>query len=511
MEYAEGTLVYHPAHGSGRVAISTGEEFIVEFDSGAEEVFLLGGPAEELPIGLHPEGFHLLRRDDPEALSALARSDPAELLIRVSRDHSQEMPVPLIESLVRGSAVGNEEWAGWLKSLLARAGRDPRFNVTGKKTITYRGEVEEISLRLLDRFKRATRMKDKLKICREFLKAEEQGVPVERNRDAAISFFTNVVHSDTNLAGARVEALQALQVVSPPHAEKLAGELREYLKTIPLKEFTDLIAVTNESAVRRRFLDLLREVRAEDFTEIITTLIKRYHRLRDWTLDYLHADDLPTLRTLSAVAMRDVSTNLDVFLWVCRTLFKSPSKLEPIGLEPGPVLQSMFKQLSRSHLTGAFSARPKDGPYVSRDEGEILGLLEDLKSVKKFLKSVDGPVADEFLRHYASCSAVPEDDRKDNLEELKAARPELGGEYETKGAEEKKPQITRETYEKYREEHRKLVEEDIPQNVEDIRIAREWGDLRENAEYQTARDKQGLLQARKAFLERTMDNCEVID
>lgn len=148
---------------------------------------------------------------------------------------------------------------------------------------------------------------------------------------------------------------------------------------------------------------------------------------------------------------------------------------------------------------------------MSRDESEIVSLLDNLKNLKGFIKKVERPVADEFLRHYAACSAINEDNRKANIEILKAARPELVDAYDTKQAEQEKPQITRETYEKYKEEHRKLIEEDIPQNIEDIRTAREWGNLRENAEYQTARDKQGLLQARRVFLERTLERCEVMD
>ncbi|MFH1538662.1 MAG: hypothetical protein ABIH66_06870 [bacterium] len=511
MNYAEGTQVYHPEHGAGKVALSSDGEFIVEFDSGDEEVFLLDESSGELPIVLHPDGYHAFLRDDPEKAAELARADAAALLIRITRDYSNEIPVRQLEALVRGKAVKDEEWDEWLKSLLAGLGRDPRFSVAGKKSIAYRGEVEEISLGLLNRFRRATKMKEKLRICREFIKAGGQGVPVERNRDAAISFFAGVVRNDTNLAGARVEALQALQVVSPEDAEKLAGELRGDLAAIPLTQFTDMIAAINESAVRRQFLDLLREVRAEDFTEIVTTLIKRYPRLKDWTLDYLYTEDLPTLQSLAGVAMADVSTNLEVFLWLCGTLFKEPARLETVGLEPVPVLKDMFKQLSRSHLTGAFSTRPKDSPYVSRDESEILGLLDNSKNLKRFIKKVERPVADEFLRHYAVCSAINEDDRKANIEILKAARPELEDAYDTKQAEQEKPQITRETHEKYKEELRRLVEEDIPQNIEDIRTAREWGDLRENAEYQTARDKQGLLQARKAFLERALEKCAVID
>lgn len=49
-----------------------------------------------------------------------------------------------------------------------------------------------------------------------------------------------------------------------------------------------------------------------------------------------------------------------------------------------------------------------------------------------------------------------------------------------------------------REKLRVLVEEDIPQNAKDIETARGYGDLRENFEYQTAKDQQRILIQRQS-------------
>jgi len=47
------------------------------------------------------------------------------------------------------------------------------------------------------------------------------------------------------------------------------------------------------------------------------------------------------------------------------------------------------------------------------------------------------------------------------------------------------------------EEFRRLVEEEIPKNTQDISYARSLGDLRENSEYQYAKDQQRILLARR--------------
>jgi transcription elongation factor GreA len=48
-------------------------------------------------------------------------------------------------------------------------------------------------------------------------------------------------------------------------------------------------------------------------------------------------------------------------------------------------------------------------------------------------------------------------------------------------------------------------------NARDIKTAREFGDLSENAEYQIAREQQGLIEARISELEKIVDNCEIIE
>src|SRR5262245_13414909 len=62
-----------------------------------------------------------------------------------------------------------------------------------------------------------------------------------------------------------------------------------------------------------------------------------------------------------------------------------------------------------------------------------------------------------------------------------------------------------------REELRKLKEADLPQVVKDIGVAREHGDLSENAEYHAAKDRQGMIVARIGFIEQTLSRAEVID
>jgi len=71
--------------------------------------------------------------------------------------------------------------------------------------------------------------------------------------------------------------------------------------------------------------------------------------------------------------------------------------------------------------------------------------------------------------------------------------------------------ISREGYDKLREEIRLLEEVEMPKISQAIADARAEGDLRENAEYHAQREAQGMTQAKINQLKTKLANCYIID
>jgi len=55
------------------------------------------------------------------------------------------------------------------------------------------------------------------------------------------------------------------------------------------------------------------------------------------------------------------------------------------------------------------------------------------------------------------------------------------------------------------------LKQERPSVIQAIKEAREEGDLRENAGYEAARERQGMLEARINHIESCLSNCNVID
>lgn len=87
------------------------------------------------------------------------------------------------------------------------------------------------------------------------------------------------------------------------------------------------------------------------------------------------------------------------------------------------------------------------------------------------------------------------------------------GRYDVRGQKpmaEKAP-MTRQGYEALINELKHLRAVVRPQVIEAVRLAREEGDLRENAEYHGAKEKQAIIEAKIRHLETQLAHGEIID
>ena len=71
--------------------------------------------------------------------------------------------------------------------------------------------------------------------------------------------------------------------------------------------------------------------------------------------------------------------------------------------------------------------------------------------------------------------------------------------------------VTKETLEQMKAELQRMKAVDRPAASRAIAEAREKGDLKENAEYDAAKEAQGILEAKIAAMEGSMANIRVLD
>ena len=76
--------------------------------------------------------------------------------------------------------------------------------------------------------------------------------------------------------------------------------------------------------------------------------------------------------------------------------------------------------------------------------------------------------------------------------------------------EHEKVLLTQSGYEKLKEELEELVTVERPRVIEDLQLARSQGDLSENADYDSARERQAHLEARVKEIDYMLQNAQII-
>jgi len=72
-------------------------------------------------------------------------------------------------------------------------------------------------------------------------------------------------------------------------------------------------------------------------------------------------------------------------------------------------------------------------------------------------------------------------------------------------------QMSKESYDKLVAELNDLIINKRKEVAERLKVARSYGDLSENAEYDEAKNEQAILEAHIAELQYTIDNAEIVD
>jgi len=512
--FNEGDWVWHQKHGVGRVGLVTSGEVLVEFDGGGEEVFEIA-PKKKIPLTvLSPNGFWLRKRDALDEFGAAVRTSPLEALLALVSDGWLEIRADELKSAVMPELVTPEQWEDWLARLSRDVKADPRFEIGKSGQFRYRGELQDIAGDLIARFKQAPSLREKNKVVKEMLLLEQKGVPMDDVRETAVSFFTGANISRTNKMSARLEALIFLEELDAAQHGMLAGPFFDELRALTVEQAAEAVAETNESAVRVEMFRLFRELKPDEFIEISKTLAKRFKKTqRDWTLDtLLELEDKSYIKTIVDMTLSDIATNKQPFVWIFKCQLEKPGALAALGLNPEHILNLVFKTLNNIHFTSAFSAVSKDGPSISREEDEMVKMLKNEKKIMEFLDGQPRNIVSVFAGRYCQCLAIESEEREEFVKKILARFPGLEIETEERAVPEKETyRLTRETYERFREEYRELVDVRIQNATKDVATAREFGDISENMELVAAQERQRQLLGRKNELERIFENCILID
>ncbi len=506
-QLAPGNFCIHKSFGAGKVIDwdLPGKKVTIDFEKSTGQTMELQFAFQKTEwIG--PEDFRAKKIEQLEELRSLSKSDPLALIVHLLESHGGSMTGDALEKELSGAVIPEAGFKKWWDAT-KKALRESRLAAVPQK------RTEPIVLRVGDRspaealvadFEAARDIKGMIRA----LEAIAADIGAFENDTESLKRLLNDIDEGAKKA-ARVQLGQALQLVAArdevigsskaleldPSAVRLSDLLLSADPT-RLAEEAGALPSGRQRAVYEAFPNAF----AEDWVSKIVQVFDRVgaRGVTEIARILQERESMPALVThlRSAIARRALGP--DALIWVCRER-KGPSQ-EIFSADVGAAVLNL---LENDHLS--------DGP---RKTSRLQSLLGDDKSLLTDLVEImDVNEARNFGRRLLDCPVFGELEKKSLMARIIKARPETAE--LVNGVNAKRPAevllVSWESLEKKKAELDDIIRNKIPQNLNDVKIARSYGDLRENFEYKSAKDLEKYLGLRRNALEKEIANSRGTD
>lgn len=427
-----------------------------------------------------PDSHFMMRRlKEAEEVKAEAKADPGAFMRELLTTFGRSLTSAEIKECMGGVLEGSA-WTSWWN----KAKSHPQVLPDKQKRNAYMwsDSAESVEDQLFEEFERGG-IADRVEFAKKY--AKRGGSLVEKVTTGLVAELESVA----SLGGSEavdlycmLEDLGGLPKPSPLNLEELlAGE-----------DAAEIVAEVSDRRWRERLWKQLRKAQPEQWAMSYRVAFLSESDLRNMSHLYEAVtedgpDDLS--RKMVAESVTSLRKYPRAFVWVVKNVLKREELATRANLS---LLQKVCDALE--------SVEFKELKAPLREQFEEGGL-----SFAVF-EGADYDGADRLLNLVDSANAL-EDHRKT------AIRRAIFRKYPKirKRGDDDIIYVTAEATEEKRKEFEELVKVEIPQNAEAIRVAREYGDLRENFEYHAARQKHEVLNARAARLSEDLNKARLID
>ncbi len=505
---APGAYCQHKSWGFGKVAewnLLTGQIFI-DFANKKAHPMQLEYASETLTF-IPADHVRAQLAADPEAVKKRAKEDPAGLGIDTLRSLGGRATTEQIQALYvpheMDAAAFKKFWDAAKKKLKS----DPHVHFPGKKSepIELHDEPVDQGAKLITQFNDARHPKDQVLALDLIVKSSDELAGAEEMQKLAAQI------EDVAGKGVRLHSVQSLEmllardeiverqdgVAAGDDAAVVGDVLKGEQSRLPVL-FSNLPA-----AKHRKILTHFKTAFPESWKERALDLALMASPRLVQEISRLFANEGLTEEFRDSLDkwIRERRMSPEVLLWFCRERggdFPELFTMEIFSAILASLEQDMLSDVTRG--TKLHDLVMDDKTLVA----DLFGIanLDDVRDAVRKLKLTT--VFDDL-------------DKRSLLARIIKLHPEVQS--MVTGQEEERDDslvVSWASLERRRKEYEDLINKQIPQNTKDISIARSYGDLRENFEFKSAKQQQGVLLRRKAEMERELSlsrgtNFEDID
>jgi len=502
-----GTFVLHKSWGVGRVAEwdLIGDRLIIDFEGKPGHGLKVSFALSSLEV-LPPDHLLSRRLSELDVLKTMAKSAPVELVELALKSSGSKMSLDRLESLLKPQIIAEADYKKWWESAKKTLKTARHIVVPSKRTdpLVLRDSAEKPGATMVKDFLFKRDLKGKLSVLSLIQKdidlfenPMQELAPVFQDiSDTVRKAWRLHLKESLQLLLSRDELIDGIEGATPPLGSFKASDLVNEARTLIAENVAGLPA-SLYGRLYRAFPAAFPD-RAW-VQELLTHIARTGGRAVGEIATVLDANgEIEALAEYLKKAVRNRTLTQDILIWTCK---------ERAGLA-----KSVFSiDLAHAVLDALEDDQVSGGP---KRTGRLTDVLSTEKTlIGEWVMDPDEEMVQVFAKRLLTSTVIEELTRRSLLARVIKARPDMESLMEDKNAsrEDNSLIVSWDSLEKKKAELNELVTVKIPHNKNEIAIAREEGDLRENGGYKAAREQQAVLNRMRDELERDVGRARGTD
>ncbi len=505
ISFDEGNFVFHRSWGIGRISSIKDDEIIIDFVKKRNHAMSLKMAVGALQ-SLSKEHIWVLKCIwKKEKLRERVKQDIPWALRTVIRSFENGASMKQIKDELVPSILEQSEWNSWSTEARKILKTNPVFGNIPDKVDQFVVRDKPISFeeKVFNQFKAAKSFFGKIKALEDFLE----------HSDSESEYFSEMFGYFVNFLKAFSVVNEV--VVSSYFLVKHVVERNHFLNPGIHIEFRDLFdqiediqavfRAIEDQNIKRDFLGAIKNT-CEDWPDYFLAFFSSYPNR--YIIDELEANGFEDrIRVLFQDIIDGYRDNREAFIWLARNS-SDTNFFQKYGLKYEKTMIGMI------HLLGITFREINNKRDVSENRKlnkQIQSYLFKDQRLDAFVKESD---EDSIGRIYTLVKEVKELDPSIRIE-LKHKIVERFPDFKFYGEDEQETVsrggliVTAKSYEAKQKMLQHILDVEIPANSKEIGAALELGDLRENAEYKAAKEKQELLNTSSSRLKEELERARI--
>jgi transcription elongation factor GreA len=501
-----GNFVYHRTWNIGRIASIQGDDIVVDFAKSRGHKMSLKMAIDSLTTLSKDHIWVLKAVWSKDKLREKVKSDPAWALRVIIKSFDNHADLKRIKSELVPSVLTASEWNSWSAKAREALKTDPSFGNATDDIATYIVRDRPLSFeeKVYNQFKAEKNFFSRVQYLRDFLEAGELDSDYFSEM---LGFFTGFVRSYQTASETVVASYLFLKELAAKYTHLKSEVSLSFAELFSeIDNPVDIYDGIKDAELRRSLLLHIKNF-VPNWADVYVKLFP--YCINQGMLETLRASgNEDKLKRMVLDIVENYRDHREAFIWVVKNL-KDESWFSELGLSYEKIMITLvhildltFKEIENHRDTTENRKINKQVQTILFKDGALEAYF--LESKPETIERVSTLVND-----------VKDLDPAIKLS-LRRKIMEKWPEFHF-GGEEEKQVVSRGlmvTAEKYSEKQAllsEILEVEVPANQKEIAYALSLGDLRENAEYKAAKEKQDELNAKVAKLKNEIERAQIFD